>query len=88
MEILAEDQLEEVAGGLLVAGAIAGAIVGGYGPWHSGGNAGQIVAGAILGGVGGFYGGVGMWGSAVATGVFSSFAGGGGRWVQKPTATK
>lgn len=73
---LSTDEVENVVGGALAAGAVAGAVVGGYSAWHSGGNAGQIAAGAILGGVSGFFGGVGMWGSSVATGVFSAFAGG------------
>ncbi len=88
---LTSDQTEEVAGGLapVAAGALAGAALGGYSAWHGGGNAGQVVAGALLGGVSGFYGGLGMWGSSIASGVFSSFVGGGGgRWTLAPVAAK
>ena len=91
MQELTIDQTEEVAGGLapVAAGALAGAALGGYSAWHGGGNAGQVVAGALLGGVSRFYGGLGMWGSSIASGVFSSFVGGGGgRWTLAPVAAK
>jgi hypothetical protein len=86
MRELNEFEAIEASGGVLPAAVVGstavGIIVGGYSAWHSGGNAGQIAAGAILGGVSGFYGGLGMFGSAIATGAFSAFAGGGGRWTR------
>lgn len=80
---LTSEEIDQVQGGVLAAGAVVGAVVGGYAAWHSGGNAGQIAAGALLGGVSGFYCGLGMFGSAATTGIMSSFAGGGGRWTSR-----
>lgn len=80
---LTSEEIDQVQGGVLAAGAVVGAVVGGYAAWHSGGNAGQIAAGALLGGVSGFYCGLGMFGAAAATGIMSSFAGGGGRWTSR-----